>query len=71
MKNSKLTDVQKRALEKMSEGIWYNSYRLGVSRTTLNALFDKGLLERCANEIVWDASVDVRYRLKLKEKVEK
>lgn len=49
----KLSKTQKETLEKMEEGKWYTSYRLGVRISTLLSLETKGLIERKKGEVVW------------------
>ncbi|MAK54688.1 MAG: hypothetical protein CML17_02350 [Pusillimonas sp.] len=44
----KLTKSQKEALEKFSDGKWHSAYDVQSGLNTLNALFNKGLLDRKA-----------------------
>jgi len=49
----KLSETQKRTLERMKEGKWYTSYQLGIRISTLLALEQKGLVERKKDELIW------------------
>lgn len=42
----KLTNKQQQAISKMKSGLWYSSYDLGVSISTMEALTRKGVVRK-------------------------
>lgn len=42
----KVSKVQKETLDKMEKGKWYSAYDLDVSMSTMEALLNRGLVEK-------------------------
>jgi hypothetical protein len=61
----KLSSAQSKALEKFQDGEWKTAYDTQSRITTLDALSDKGLLEReCRLGYIFSPRTSIFYRLK-------